>query len=79
MKLLEKGLGVYVHCTSGVFRSSSLVALYMITQMGMDLDSAVGVIVSKRGAARPNKEMIRVRDWCFFILRSLRRCKHSDL
>ena len=52
----EKGETVYVHCKSGVSRSASVMACYMIKYKGMNLQQAIDCVMQKRPHIILNRE-----------------------
>ncbi|KAJ7489586.1 protein-tyrosine phosphatase-like protein [Mycena latifolia] len=45
---------ILVHCSAAVSRSPTVVAAYLISQCGMSLRAALGIIISSRPAVCPN-------------------------
>lgn len=55
---VREGGKVYVHCASGVGRSPTLVAAYLVNT-GMSLDEALSLIVNARPIVHPSDEQMR--------------------
>lgn len=61
---LGAGLRVLVHCVAGVSRSPTLVAAYLIQEMGMTTDEALARIRRVRPFIEPKRGFVaQLRDW----------------
>lgn len=57
--LQMKGRRVYVHCTSGIQRSVQTIILYLTLYVGLELEVATNLLISKRKRSKISRGVLR--------------------
>ena len=60
----KAGGGILVHCNAGISRSSTIVAAYLMQELGVGLDDALAMIRAARPVIKPNDGfMVQLRQY----------------